>query len=554
MVYVYATRSKLNKLIGKSLSVLQIEETLKDLGMDLKGISKDKDPELKIELTAEKMDMISAVGIARAIKFYRGLQKELPIYKIKKATKKIVCEPSKEKFQRRAVGAILRNIPMSQEFLDEIIAIQEKIHDSYGRGRKKISIGIYSLDKIQFPLKYGSLDPKKIKFIPLGMDTELDGNQILEEHEAGKKYGHLLSEYAKYPVWWDAKGNILSMPPVINSETVGRVEAGDRDLFIDMTGPNMQLLDNMLKVLVTTFIDLGAEAEAIKIEYGKEVYELKLDEIKDEIDINFVNKIIGMNITPEQAAPLLQKMMYRVNSTKGSKIKVSIPSYRSDIWHDLDIADDIARGYGYNNIVPRFPTIASSGTRLPLSRFRDSMTGTMVALGFTELYTFMLSSSENQFDKMSTTPGNYIRISGSVDQGINMVRTMILPEHLTALNFNRKHKYPQKIFENGFTIQEDVTAETGARNQPTLSCSIAGPHANYTQIKEVLDTIGSLHSLKISVKPSSHSFLIPGRQADVYAGKQLIGWIGELHPEVLDKSGLLVPVSSFELRVDTARQ
>lgn len=554
MVYVYARLSKLNQYIGKDLSAEDIKETLVDLGMDIKGESEEKDPELKIEITAEKTDMVSAVGVARAVKYYRGIARGVPKYDLKVGKNKVIVENSVSKVRPRTVCVILRGLEMTQELLDEMIEIQEKVHDSFGRHRKKVSIGIYPCDDFEFPVYFRGEKPEDIKFRPLELEYELSAPEILEKHDTGKKYGHLLEGQSVYPVFRDKNGKVLSLPPIINSHETGRVDLHHKDLFIECSGHNLTYLDNILKVLVTTFIEMGASAESVQVEYeGGEKYELDLGSFEEELDLDYVNKLIGVEFKESEIEKLLNKMMFGLKSKKGRKLVVEIPAFKSDIWHDSDIADDIARAYGYNNIVPRFPNISSVGETLPFSRFRDNVSDTMANIGFLELYTYILSSTKTQFEDMCLgTNGDipYIRLIDSADQGLNMTRVRILPEVLNSLHINRKNKYPQRVFENGFTIQVDEKKDTGARNEAHLAVAIADPKSNYTQIKGTLDTLMRLLDVKFEVRESKEPFLIEGRAADVFVNKKKIGFIGELHPQVLENFGLIVPVGVFELRLD----
>jgi len=84
------------------------------------------------------------------------------------------------------VAALVKDVPMNEEFLETIITVQEKIHDSFGRGRKKGAIGIYPMENIKFPITYASEDPKNIKFRPLESDKEMHGLEILQKHDTGK--------------------------------------------------------------------------------------------------------------------------------------------------------------------------------------------------------------------------------------------------------------------------------------------------------------------------------------------------------------------------------
>lgn len=541
MVYIYAKHSELNKYIGKKLTVNEIENVLIELGMDIKNKSEEKDVELKIEITAEKMEFVSSIGIARAIKHYLQIEKEVKKYKIKKGESVIKVDKSVNKVRPKIVGAIIRNFNVTEENLEEIIKIQEKIHDSFGRGRKKISVGIYPLNKIEFPVMFKGEKPEKIRFKPLESEVEMNGYEILEKHETGIKYAHLINENELYPLLIDSKGSVLSMPPIINSYDTGRVIVGKSDLFIDCTGYNLKHLDNILKVLVTTLLEIGGEAESVKIQYENEVYELNLEEYEDEIDIDFVKKWIGINIKVEECEKLLKRMCYTVHGVKGNKIKVGVPPFRSDVWHDVDIADDIARAYGYNNITPNSLKVSSSGKHLSKSLKREKVSENLVGLGFIELYTYMLTSKEVQYNKMNLKESG-VRIINSAEEGINTIRTLILPENLVALNINRKCGYPQKVFENGFVIKND-------ENEEHVCVLIAEPKSNYTKIKEVFDMLVKMNGWDLKLKEKEYEFLIRGRSASVLYKNKEIGFIGEIHPEILNNFGLFVPVNCFEINL-----
>jgi phenylalanyl-tRNA synthetase beta chain len=551
MVYVYAKHSELNKHIGKELSIEEVKETLKELGMDLKGESQEADPELKIEITAEKMDMISTLGCARAIKYYRGYETKLPNYSISKSPYQVLVTSNVEQVRPKTVAALLTDVPMTQELLDELIKIQEKIHDSFGRHRKKAAIGIYPADKISFPITYTAKKPEDISFQPLESETHLTGKEILEHHDTGKKFKHLLEGHSKFPIFIDAKNNILSMPPIINSHDTGRVETHHNTLFVEVSGHNLTHLDNILKTLVTTCIEFGAKAQSIEVIYpDKTIYELELHHRTETISLSYINSLIGINVTADEIKTLAPKMMYEVSEITDDIITVKIPCFKTDIWSDCDIADDIARAYGYNNIIPKFPQISTIAQEHNHTIFRNQLREQMVSLGFLETYTYMLTSTKEQCDKMDCPKIPHISIVDSAEEGINMARVWILPEILKALVINRKNKYPQHIFECGFTIQKDEAQETKAKDELHLAVAIADPSSNYTKIKEIIDTLATLNSWEITVHEMNHPSFIPGRCAEVKIQNQSVGMIGELHPKILENWNIIVPVSACEINLE----
>lgn len=551
MVYVYAKESELQQHIIQDVSVEDIKETLQELGMDLKGESSEDDPELKIEITAEKMDLVSPVGIARAINYYRGFLKELPNYTIKDAQKELFVDESVETIRPKTVAAIIRDLTITPELLDTIIDLQEKLHASFGRNRKKAAIGIYPLQEIEFPITYKAEKPEDIIFHPLEGDKEMNGKEILEFHETGKKYAHLLHNQSLYPVFRDNNNKVLSMPPIINSHTTGKVTHKHKDFFIECSGYNVMHLDSILKVLITTLLEFGGNAEQVRVQYkNNENYLLQLDNQTQTCNSKKLSSLIGVDLEKENIKELLNKVQMDLLSQKDSQITVSIPCYRQDIWNDCDIGDDLARAYGFNAIAHTTPNILSTGSTLPHSNFRKQLSNVMTQLGFLELYTYMLSSTKIQFSQMNRDPKKYVSLIDSADEGINMTRTMILPENLEALRINRKHKYPQKVFECGFIIEEDSTQETGAKDSLVLSATIADPKTNLTQIKEIIDTLSTLFSWNIEVRKTEHPSFISGRCGSIYFKGEEIGVFGEIHPQVLENFGILVPLCSLEINLE----
>ena len=176
----------------------------------------------------------------------------------------------------------------------------------------------------------------------------------------------------------------------------------------------------------------------------------------------------------------------------------------------------------------------------------------MVRLGFLETYTYMLTSTETQFKEMNIPEKkySYIRLNNTEEQGLNMVRVQILPETLTTLRINRKNKYPQKIFENGLTIQPNEFVDTKAINESHLCVAIADPKSNYTSIKGILDTLFTLEKIDFKVEESSLEFLIEGRRANIMVRGHNVGFIGELHPQILENFKLIVPVSVLEINLE----
>ena len=231
------------------------------------------------------------------------------------------------------------------------------MHVTYGRNRKKAALGVYPLDKIKFPITYKADLPEKIKFQPLESEQRMTAVEILAQHKTGKEYGHLLEGMKKYPFFIDATGEILSMPPIINSERVGKITSETKDLFIECSGFDFTTVSICLNIIVTALADMGGEMYSLELEYGKEKKETpNLTPRTIILDLKYINQRLGLNLNEKEAIELLERMGYGYQ--KGD---VLIPSYRADILHQVDIMEDIAIAYGYENFKEEIPNVATIG-------------------------------------------------------------------------------------------------------------------------------------------------------------------------------------------------
>ena len=556
MVYVYVEKKNLDLHIGKNLEVEKIKNTLIDMGMDLKGekILDDKDVELKIEITAEKIDMINDIGIGRAIKYYLGYSKKVLEYDIKNSGKEIIVWKNMKNVRPFTCACIVKNIKLDDVKLNGLIELQEKIHESFGRNRKKAAIGIYPLKNIKFPVFFQAEKPENIKFVPLDCEKKMNGFEILKNIKAGKKYSNLMKDLEEFGIFKDSNNKILSMPPIINSQEMGRVNILDNDLFVEVSGHNEKLLNNILKIISTTFIEMGGKIEIVKTIYqedGKKDYELNLDFEKYLISLKDINKIIGFEIKENEIEKYLNKIMLNLVGIENGNVEIGVPSFRCDIFSKRDIIDDIARAIGYNNIKPIFPKIESNGSILPFTKICDNVKEIMISMGFLECYTFSLTSKKYQFEKMNIKKNSlHLKLKNTCEKEINMIRVNILPELLRTLNYNRKNKYPQNIFEIGSCVYEKSDNELKSEDIQKLSVVIADLDSNYTLMKQILTSLFAKMGIVYSIKENDFDFLIEGRSGDIIVNEKKIGFIGEVSPKIINNFGLLVPISCFEIDLE----
>lgn len=563
MVMLNCSYTSLKQALGRDISEEELRSVLFDMGYELDTILGD---ELAIEITAERLDVLSVQGMARAMKSFSSAQAIKP-YIVRDSNQVVRITQAVSSIRPHTVCAIVKNLRLTEENIKEIIEVQEKLHATLCRGRRRGAIGIYPLEHITLPITFDASTPDKIKFNPLEAEQEMSAVDILQDHPTGKMYGHLLSEYDLFPFFHDGKGEILSLPPVINSEKTGRVTTQTTDVFIECSGHELDILDELLVYITTMFSDMGGDVYSMKVAYpdGSIRTTPDLSYVKKTLHTSTIKKYLGIELTENDLDILLSKMMYTVVSKQKSSSQAVLtqeldtiytllaPPFRKDLWHEIDIVDDVARAYGYNKLPLTLPQVVTTGGTLKLSRFVDEMANVMVGLGFLETYTFALSGKKEQIEQMNLEEEKLRFVSivnGNEVQ--TMLRISLLPQQLTSLAINRKYSLPQKIFELAHVVHPDSSKDVKAVNSMHFSAMITDKVVSFTQIKQVLDAALASRGLHqdIRVEQIQHPSFLKGRVGKVYYKDTSIGIIGELHPQVLDNFGIMNPVACFELHVD----
>ena len=186
MATISLDRKKFEKTLGKKLSDNQLNELVPLLGVGIEEVSKE---EITIEVNPNRPDLLSTQGFTRAFSSFLGIKKGLKEYKTKKSDYKVIIDKSLKNVRPYTACAVVKNINFTDDVIKEVIQIQEKLHTTYGRKRKKAAIGIYPFEKIKMPITFTAKDPTKIKFRPLEFPKEINGRQILSQHPAGRFSG-----------------------------------------------------------------------------------------------------------------------------------------------------------------------------------------------------------------------------------------------------------------------------------------------------------------------------------------------------------------------------
>jgi phenylalanyl-tRNA synthetase beta chain len=537
MAIVKIPKSKISKIMKITED---LAEKISLMGIPVESVT---DNEVEIEVLPNRPDVLSVQGFLRALRAYYGKEQGLRIYNTKKPQSNYVVKIDKslKNIRPYTVCAIVKNLKFDDENIKEIIDVQEKLHTTIGRNRKKIAIGIYPLDKISLPINFEARKPEDIKFIPLETDREMSGREILQRHPTGREYAHLLEGKDKFPVFVDSKGKILSMPPIINSHETGKITESTKEVFIECSGFDLSTLKKTLNIIVTTFADMGGTIYQMELQYPEKIISPDLSPEKMKLEISDVNNLLGLDLKEKEIERLLPKMGYNYKNKM-----VYIPAWRADILHQVDIIEDIAIAYGYNNFVPKIPKVSTVGEESKISKTQTKISEILIGLELIEVSSYhLITEDEAKKAKMS----DKIEVENSKTE-YKILRSDLSIPALRILSENKDNEYPQKIFEVGTVFAKDTLgkAETGIVESQHLL--LASTPANFTEIKQILDYLFRMLSINYEIKEHTQEGFIEGRTGEILLNGKSIGHLGELHPETLRKWNIKMPLALAEISLE----
>lgn len=515
------------RLLGFCISGEQLLEALAMFGTPPEGPG-------KAEVFPNRPDMLSVEGIARSLKGFLGIETGLKAYPTFDSGVFVNVDSDAVREVRPFCSfAIVDGVSLDDFSLTSIMQLQEKLHTTHGRRRRKASIGVYDLSAVKPPLKYTAMPPGDIKFVPLDSRESMDAEEMLSRHPRGREYSHLLEGRQKYPVLMDSAGTILSMPPIVNSEDT-KLTAATKSVFIDATGTEPIAVGQAVMIMATSIAERFPKAR---------IGLAGLLSRRMELDIDYCDKILGKKLTAGEIAECLGRMRLDATRSAEGKITAGIPAYRCDIMHQIDLVEDVAIAHGYGSFTPALPAMPNAGRELPGSEFLEGTRMAMVGLGFTEVLTFALSNRDRLFRRMLAPPGMAAEIANPKTADFTLVRDSLLPGLMEALGYNSHQPYPQRLFELGTLVRLDPEGREAA-NSAALACVAAHKDAGYSEIKSVFEAI--YRNADNGMSKSELPWFIKGRQASV-SGKGFSGCFGEIHPQVLENWGIGMPVAAFEL-------
>jgi len=519
MAQVVITHSDLSELA--TVTREEAIGTLTMLGFPTEELA---DGGLNVEVTPNRPDALCVEGIARALNSYKSGKP--PKYTVGKPKVNVVVDKSVSDVRPVFGCAAVLNVKMTESLLRSLMQLQEKLHETLGRKRRKVAIGIHDMDKVVPPFRYFACGRKDVSFVPLDREAKMTPDEILENHEKGIGYAHLVGE--RCPMITDRNGSVLSFPPIINGELT-KLTRHSKNLFIDATGTSPEAVRQAVNIIVAALLDRGGQAEEVLV--GKKPYRL-LEEKRMALPVCEAERLLGIKLGKKKCGVLLAKMGHRV--VGGS---VFVPGYRTDVISAVDLVEDIAIAYGFNNFEPTLPSFASIGKASAESPYHDLLVG----LGFDETVTWTLSNRE--MAKKALLPQSaVIEIENPLTADFTAFRSAILPNLLTVLFESKNERLPVRIYEIGPVGAPDLEGRLAAVSMH--------PKASLSEIIGIVLSLAEATGRGIEVKPEDFGPFLKGRCAALYVDGKKKGFAGEISPQVLANFGLEQPACAFEIGLD----
>jgi len=550
MVSIKTSYTKMLEMLGENISVDELGYLLAFAKSEIDDYVEEEDMLVLDIKTSNRPDLWCAEGMVREILGILGKAKKIPSYEVKPSDYKVVVDPELANTRPYIACAVAKNLNLTDYHIKQVMQLAEKIDTSYGRKRKRSSIGMYNLSMIKSPIEYKVIDPSH-KFVPLGHEKEMTLPEILEKHEKGHEFGDIVKGYGHYPILLSADGLTLSLPPVINSNDVGKVTEETTECLIEVTGTNYETVNVILNILCQTLVEHGAKIYSVEINYPPKIKDgseinpcLDIEEI--DIDIDVLNKYLGTEITMKEAAELVEKRRFNCSSTNKSIMKVAIPPYRKDILHWVDIAEEIAIAMDLNKMGPTEWKVLTAGNLLPETDSENLVRDILLGLGGTELITFTLIDPDILTENVNLEDRKLVRIENPVSKSYSVLRDQIYPVLINVLSKNTHQMYPQTIYEVGEVAR--ITPKT-VITQTNAAFFHADADASFEDAHKWLDSFLKLLRTPYKIEKLEHPSFTEGRCGRIIINKKECGIIGEISPKVLEKNQIWVPVVGFEIEL-----
>ena len=545
-------------------------ERLSQIGCVVEGSNEES---IDIEVFPDRPDLLSHETMARAARAFLDGDIQQPTIETKDSGITLDVDSSLESVRPIIMAAIVRGVnngntdDEKDQFIQSLMDHQEKLHLSLGRRRKFSSIGVHDLSTLSPPFRVVTV-PGSHSFIPLAMEEKMSIDNILSEHPKGKEYAHLMDNLEVYPVILDSNDGILSFPPIINGEHT-TVRKSTTDFFIDVTGWEKRAVETCLLLVCLALSERGGTIEQVQVTGcdGQVRMTPNMEPKEHRVSDRLINRILGINLQSEDINTAIQRMGGDLVTSRAvtdgvNKAErwadlevgerehvIEMPRWLSDIMHPIDIVEDIAIGYGYENMPNLLSSVHLDAIPLPSAHLHRRVRESLRSLNLQETQSLTLSNERVQFvntrwNKLAATT----ELANPITIDHTMMRQRILPSLLQLLAANRHHELPQRVYEIGTVV---LDSHNGTR--AAWACAEVGGGFSAAKgfAQAFLRDIGeNLEDVAWEATTLNEGPWLSGRGAKILVSGEEVGQIGEIDPIVASDFGLRVPIQAGEFDID----
>lgn len=508
---------------------------------------------LDVEVTANRPDWMSIVGVAREVAAIQGTQVREPELQIirtpdTQAKLKIKLAPDYNLFERWA-GIIIKDIKVapSPKWLADRIRLM---------GHEPINnmIDITNYVMYEYGIPMHAFDYDEIKGATMKVQKSVGGENFVSVDGISYKL-------PKDAIVISDAERLIDLAGIKGGQNSG-IKYSTKNVFLHVT------IDNPVLVRRSS-IALGLRSEASAIyergpdkggvinsltravnlilenaggEIASEIIDLKKQEFKPwrlELGLEKPEKVLGIKIPTREVGEILDKLNLNPK-INGDKITCTIPTYRGDLKIEEDLIEEVARIYGYNRFPKTLPAAIQTNQKVPYyfdNSINQSLREMLIASGYSELMSLSLISTE-LIENCLLNPKDHITLANPVSLDYEHMRISLVPSLLTGIKLNRDEKV--KLFELDKIYPKEIYKLAGVAKG-----------ISFREFKGILDLI--LGRLKITDYKIEFEvdvpFWYPAKSATIKIGKDKIGSFGEINPHVLSNFSIKTEVYAFELDV-----
>jgi len=507
---------------------------------------------LTISVTPDRLDLLCegglAIHLAGALEAARGLPKLRQAAPVSSGPTFRV-DGSVEPIRPWIAGLLVRSpdeAGLDAGTLAEAIRFQELLHATVGRDRRSASLGIYPWERVEPPVRYGLEPLADVRFVPLDGNEEVGGEAFFHDHPLAARYGALGRTGDRCLVLRDADGEVLSLPPVLNSRAAGEARTGDRELLLESTGTHPRTVEETLALLSLVFLARDWSVEPVAVEGPGERRDDGRHLVTPRtIDLSsaLLREVGGVALPSVEVERRLARSRLSSRPHPGGW-RVEVPAWRPDLGAPIDVVEDVLIAVPIrpeDGVVPPSPT---RGRRRREVVFRRRVATDLLGLGFAAPNTTVLVGEAAVARLPGVAP---IHVANPVSAEFAFVRDRLLLSHLDVLARNTRHGYPQRFAEVGPVVVRSTDAESGGATRYHASLVVASDDAGFAEAAALVDYLLRRQDVLAVREPAELPGLIPGRAARARIAGEAVAELGEVHPQVLSELGVPVPVAWAEL-------